>query len=383
MDMTRKNEFMRLWTKHFDGAELPIVFYYTDKPGNADPMKPPTGHRCIFADLSKVRAGQSLCFTAESIGCFGGRRYTGFDTRAMPNFEYFLSCGIPGKLEGERYKKTPALVTEWVRQVPKVEAPARFIVFKRWDRLEEPDEPEVVVFFARPDVLSGLFTLANFDVAEPNGVFAPFGAGCASAIQYPYLEGQSDSPRAVLGLFDVSARPFVGDGILTFAVPMKRFEQMMDNMEESFPHHRVLEPGSHQNRTGAPKRGGRPMTGKRIRPEYIGTWHFTEMETWDTDYINLTGPGYLKIDREGHGSMHFGAVEADLDCRAEEVGDKLRLEFSFQGVDEGDPVFRERLGHRLGWRDDRPESVSTRARNPDSPRPRARPTRRTSVPRYR
>jgi len=31
----------------------------------------------------------------------------------MPHFEYFLSCGIPGKLEGERYKKSPELVKEF------------------------------------------------------------------------------------------------------------------------------------------------------------------------------------------------------------------------------------------------------------------------------
>jgi len=234
MDMTRKDEFVRLWTEYFDGAELPIAFYYADDPGRADRGKPPAGHRCIFADLSKVREGLSLCLAAESIGCFGGKRYAGFSTAAMPNFEYLLSCGIPGKMEGERYKKTPELVNEWVEQVPILEAPARFIVFKRWDLLEESDEPEVIIFFARPDVLSGLFTLANFDMAEPNGVFAPFGAGCASTIQYPYLERESDSPRAVLGLFDVSARPFVADDLLTFSVPMKRFERMVDNMEESF-----------------------------------------------------------------------------------------------------------------------------------------------------
>ena len=93
----------------------------------------------------------------------------------MPNFEYFLSCGIPGKLEGERYKKTPELVRSWVAQTPKFQAPRTFLVFKRWDQLEDAEEPEVVIFFAQLEVLSGLFTLANFDVADPNGVFTPFG----------------------------------------------------------------------------------------------------------------------------------------------------------------------------------------------------------------
>jgi uncharacterized protein (DUF169 family) len=232
--MNCKQRFIRLWNEYFPGAELPISFYYTNEAGSAERVKPSAGHRCIFADLSRARAGSSLCFDAESIGCFGGKRYAGFSDAAMPNFEYFLSCGIPGKLEGERYKKTPELVKEWIAQAPTLQAPAEFLVFKRWDLLERADEPAVVIFFAKPDVLSGLFTLANFDLATPDGVWAPFGAGCASTIHYPYLEKDTDMPRAVLGLFDVSARPFVSSETLTFSVPMNRFEQMIDNMEESF-----------------------------------------------------------------------------------------------------------------------------------------------------
>jgi hypothetical protein len=137
-------------------------------------------------------------------------------------------------LKGERYKKSPELVKEAMKYSPAFKAPARFIVFKRWDILERSDNPEVVIFFAQPDVLSGLFTLANFDEAEPNGVFAPFGSGCSSIVQYPYLEGRSERPRGVIGMFDISARPFVTKDMLTFSVPMIRFSRMIQNMDESF-----------------------------------------------------------------------------------------------------------------------------------------------------
>jgi len=234
MDTKINEKFLGLWEKYFDGAELPMVFYYTDEAREVEVVKPCSGHKCIFADLSKVRAGKSLCFGAESIGCFGGKRYLGFTDEVMPDFEYFLSYGIPGKLEGERYKKTPKLVKEIMERMPEFKAPGRFIVFKRWDMLEEIDEPDVVTFFAQPDVLSGLFTVANFDEAEPNAVFAPFGAGCGSIVRYPYLEKASERPRAVLGLFDVSARPFVPKEALSFSVPMVKFMRMVENMEESF-----------------------------------------------------------------------------------------------------------------------------------------------------
>ena len=80
--------------------------------------------------------------------------------------------------------------------------------------LDKADNPDVVIFFAEPDVLSGLFTLASFDEAEQNMVIAPFGSGCASIVQYPFMEVKSAHPRAVIGMFDVSARPFVAKNVL-------------------------------------------------------------------------------------------------------------------------------------------------------------------------
>jgi len=107
-------------------------------------------------------------------------------------------------------------------------------VFKRWDKLEQDEEPLAVVFFAQADVLAGLFALANYDTAEPDGVITPMGAGCASIIGYPLEEAKSDHPRGVLGMFDVSARPQVDANELTFAIPIQRFEQLVSYMDESF-----------------------------------------------------------------------------------------------------------------------------------------------------
>ena len=113
----------------------------------------------------------------------------------------------------------------------KSNAPGDYIIFKRWDHMEDGDNPLVVIFFATSDVLSGLITLANFDEPQPNGVITPFGAGCATIVDYPYKELKSSEPRAVLGMFDVSARPAT---VLTFAVPWPKYVRMVDNMKESF-----------------------------------------------------------------------------------------------------------------------------------------------------
>jgi hypothetical protein len=234
MDLALRDTFIERWHRYFGAAELPISFYYTDDPGRGTPAPPPHDHECLLAPLARVRHGEAVRFELATVGCGGGKRYLGFTQELRPEFEYFLSCGIPGKLEGERYKQSPELVREFVQRAPRFHAPHRFIVFKRWDVLTPADTPEVVIFFAAADVLSGLFTLANYDQVTPYGVVAPFAAGCGSIVQYPYLERDTESPRATLGMFDVSARPYVPAGVLTFAVPMRKFACMMANMEESF-----------------------------------------------------------------------------------------------------------------------------------------------------
>jgi uncharacterized protein (DUF169 family) len=234
MNIKIKDRFIKLWRKYFNNAELPIAFYYGDKDWPAELVKPGSVARCVIGALAEVRKGRSFSFSTDSIGCPGGRRYLGFSEEIMPDFEYFLSCGIPGKMEGERYKKSPELVKKIMENWPNFKAPAPYIIFKRWDYLEEEDNPEVVIFFAQADVLSGLFTLANFDMSEPEGVFSPMGSGCSTIVSYPYLEKDSPHPRAVIGLFDPSARPWMPKDVLSFSVPMSKFATMIENMDESF-----------------------------------------------------------------------------------------------------------------------------------------------------
>lgn len=234
MDMQLKDRFSELWKKYFPGAELPLAFWFSDSAEGTEKLTLPREHRCFLGDLAPVRQGKALRFDEYTIGCQGGKIYCGFSDKQMPDFEYFLSCGLPGKVEGERYKKTPGLVKEYLDRQQPFSAPEQYLVFKRFDQLGWGDQPIAMVFFGPVDVIAGLFTLANFAEAELDGVHCPFGAGCASIVKYPMLEHNAERPRAVLGMFDISARPFVKNCELTFAVPMGKFTSMVNDMEESF-----------------------------------------------------------------------------------------------------------------------------------------------------
>jgi hypothetical protein len=234
MNSEQQSGFIERWNRYFGKSGLPVAFWFTDEETEAPLVTPGTAHRCLIASLSKALTGTPMRFGADSIACGGGRRYCGFGGELRPEFPHFLSYGIPGKVEGERYKKSPELVEEMLRRIPVMTAPRKYLVLKRWDLVEPPEEPDAVIFVANPEVVSGLFTLSNFDEAEPFGVIAPFGAGCASIIQYPYLEQQTERPRCVVGMFDPSARPFIPMNAIGFAIPMRKFSRMIGNMDESF-----------------------------------------------------------------------------------------------------------------------------------------------------
>jgi hypothetical protein len=72
--------------------------------------------------------------------------------------------------------------------------------------------------------------------------------------------------------------------------------------------------------------------------QYMGTWRIIEMEQWDQDYIDLVVPGYITFRADHLGAFQLGAVHGDLDYRIEPYRDTERLEFSWEGADEMDPV---------------------------------------------
>ena len=240
MNAELKARFREKWLKYFGASPLPIVFFYSDDGKYASLEQsgarnsPGSDENCLIFRLNRVRNGEALAFSGESLGCPGGKRYTGYSAGLAPSFKYFLSCGIPGKMEGERYKKSPELVERLLANSPDIKARGKRIVFKRWDSVEADEEPLAVIFYENPDAIAGLFTLANFRNAEDQGVIAPFSAGCGSLVGLPLLESDLPVPQAVLGLFDPSARPHVGKDILTLAVPMEKFLEMEEDIDESF-----------------------------------------------------------------------------------------------------------------------------------------------------
>ena len=214
--------------------ESPLGVYYTnEKPEGVIPKV--SVRACMIGLLKQARKkGKTVFFDKNHFGCPGGAYYMGFRDMPMPNIEYFLSCGIPGQMEGERYIKTPELAKEYFGKMKPRPAPATYCVFKPIEKFQGEEKPEVVVFFIPPDILSGLFTLTNYALETTEAVYTPFGSGCSAILTHPLREAGKEMPRAILGMFDVSARPMVEKDTLTFAMPYTVFLRLLENVSGSF-----------------------------------------------------------------------------------------------------------------------------------------------------
>jgi hypothetical protein len=70
----------------------------------------------------------------------------------------------------------------------------------------------------------------------------------------------------------------------------------------------------------------------------VGTWRIVEMDLWDIDAIDLVEPAFVAFERDGDGGLLFVAVRGRLDWRTSAQGRGDRVEFTWEGDDEGDRV---------------------------------------------
>ena len=103
----------------------------------------------------------------------------------------------------------------------------------RLDTLESLDGVGGVLFFATPDVLSGLCSWAFYDTNSDDAVSVRFSSGCCSIVTFAAKENAEGGRRCFIGMLDPSARPLIPKEELTFTVPMCRFRELTGTMEQS------------------------------------------------------------------------------------------------------------------------------------------------------
>lgn len=202
-------------------AELPVAFWYSDELGSQTEKI----NGCFFKEMKKVRDGQAISLNADVIGCGGGKFYTGF-TDMPEHVPTFVSIK-------ERYKQTPEMVREYVDHLGVPCAVCKYLHFARIDMVDTLEHVEGILFFATPDVLSGLVTWACFDNNSDDAVVTRFGSGCSATVTQTILENRKGGRSTFIGFFDPSVRPYFEPDVLSYAIPMSRFKEMYQTMRGS------------------------------------------------------------------------------------------------------------------------------------------------------
>ena len=190
---------------------------------------------CVIGNIWRARKKETAAyFDKERFGCLGGAFYLGFLKPQLNFITYYVSTGIPDQVEGERYLESPEVTRNFFDTIDPPSAPARYCVFKPVTHFDKDAQPELVTFFARAEVISGLNQLATFVTNDFEAVYSPFGAGCSNIVTWPLRYLAEGKLKAVLGGWDPSDRKFLKTDEITFTVPFEMFHRMVNRWSESF-----------------------------------------------------------------------------------------------------------------------------------------------------
>lgn len=214
--------FLQKYKEAFGNAvPLPVAFGYSHNPV-AEVKRIP---RCMIGAIRKVCGGEPLTLSADNVLCGGGSLYTAF-APMQDRIPAFVS-------ETEHYKRTPEQVRRYIHNLDIQLAEKPYLNFIRIDKLSSFDDVEGILFFASPDVLSGLCSWAFYDNDADDAVSVRFASGCCSIVTFAVNENKKNGRSCFVGMLDPSARPLVPADELTFVIPINRFREMMRTMEDS------------------------------------------------------------------------------------------------------------------------------------------------------
>ena len=71
---------------------------------------------------------------------------------------------------------------------------------------------------------------------------------------------------------------------------------------------------------------------------FLGRWRFVESDVWDLDDLDLVEAAHILFGSRGEGSFALIAMQADLDCVVGTRDGQPVVEFTWEGIDEGDPI---------------------------------------------
>jgi len=210
------------------------IYFSNEKPLNALELKK-KGSGCIVPLILKASTGIALVFAEESTGWPCSAFYLGFQDTIFEGIEFFLSNKDDFWRPCERFIQNPGLAKTLIDNILPIKSKKHYLVIKPLEDFLPDEEPESVLFFVNPDQLSALVFLSHYDApGSMDRVITPFASACMALVTLPLKLSRKKEVKAVMGLFDISARTRMPADLLSFAMPYPFLKRIADILPESF-----------------------------------------------------------------------------------------------------------------------------------------------------
>lgn len=249
------HEETKIFMEHLGLNEEPFGVYYADtKPEKSYGPKPGVSisreledqrqldmqevfktFSCVMGNIWLARKKHAAAYiSSEEYGCPGGVFYCSMMKPNLRFIEHYVTTGFEGTpIHGERYLPSPESMRKFLATVDPPKARGKYCIFKPLSLFVDGEKPEFIIFFARPEVLTGLFVQTTFTTGEVDSVASPFGAGCTNILAWPLYYKAKGMEKAVLGGFDPSARKYMKTDELTLTVSLSLYQKMLKALPES------------------------------------------------------------------------------------------------------------------------------------------------------
>lgn len=214
---------------------FPVGIMYSDvRPENAKSFVK-KGAGCIIPLIFSSAVGQTVAIDKDSTGWDCSAFFLGYKDWIFTGIECFLTDGSVFGRNGERFIKTKSQAKAFVKSFEPKEINNKVTIFKPLEEFKNDEYPEVVIFFATPDELSGLVYLLHYNAPNSDDIVVTgFNSGCGSIVTLPMRYKSEGKKKSVWGMHDISARLRLPGNLMTISMPVDLLMEIVDEMDNCF-----------------------------------------------------------------------------------------------------------------------------------------------------
>jgi uncharacterized protein (DUF169 family) len=193
------------------------------------------GNGCIAPLIFTAARGKTVAFDRQTTGFACSAFYLGYEKWIFEGIECFLSDGSVFGRSPERFIETPTKAKKYVESFIPAQINPNATVFKPLGQCTETEKPELVIFYANADEISGLVFALHYRYPDREDlVLTRFMSGCGSVVTYPMQLKAAGRQHAVWGMHDISVRKRLPKELMSLTIPLEMLLELHACLDTNF-----------------------------------------------------------------------------------------------------------------------------------------------------